>query len=101
VKILLPSLDEKSAQAFVSLIDYGRSLIQKTATQARTMIRYQEMLPIIDTFKIDASNKVIDSSSMPLLPIVPLEDEELFNICMKQLVTWWCELHVFWNEHRG
>lgn len=41
---------------------------------------------IIDTFKIDASNKVIASFSMPLLPIVPLEDKELFNICMRQLV---------------
>ena len=31
-------------------------------------------------FKIDANNRVIDSFSMPLLPIVPLEDSELFFV---------------------
>lgn len=100
VEILSPTLDEESALLLASFIDYGRSLFQKTTTQAQKMIRYQDMLPIIDTFKIDASNRVIDSFSMPLLPIVPLEDEELFNICMKQLVTWKWELQAFWSEQR-
>lgn len=100
VEIRSPTLDEESALLLASFIDYGRSLFQKATTQAQKMICYQEMLPIIDTFKIDANNRVIDSFSMPLLPIVPLEDEELFNICMKQLVTWKWELQAFWSEQR-
>jgi hypothetical protein len=98
VEILSPTLDDESSLLLASLIDSGRSLFQKTTSLARKMLHDQEMLPIIDIFKIDADNTVIDSFSMPLLPIVPHEDKDLFFVFMRQLVDWRRELQVFLSK---
>jgi hypothetical protein len=98
VEILSPTLDDESAQLLANLIDSGRSLFQKATSHARKMVHDQEMLPIIDIFKIDANNTAIDSFSMPLLPIAPLEDIDLFSVLMRQLVAWRRELQAFWSE---
>ena len=97
---LSPTLDNESSLALASLIGSGRSLFQNAPTHARKMLHDQETLPIIDTFQIDATNKVIDTFSMPLLPIVPYEDIELFFAFMRQLAAWRRELQVFWSERR-
>ncbi len=96
--ILSPTLDDDSSLALASMIGSGRSLFQKAASHARKMLHDQEMLPIIDTFKIDANNKMIDTFSMPLLPIVPQDDSELFFAFMRQLKAWRQELQAFWSE---
>jgi hypothetical protein len=96
--ILSPTLDDESSLALASLIGSGRSLFQKATTHARKMVHDQVTLPIIDTFKIDANNKVIDTFSIPLLPIVPHEDSELFFALIRQLSAWRCELQAFWSE---
>src|SRR5258708_3836991 len=96
--VLSPTLDEESSLALSSLIGSGRSLIQKATAHARKMVQDQGELPIIDAFKIDANNRVIDTFSMPLLPIVPYEDSELFFILMSQIATWRQELKAFWSE---
>jgi hypothetical protein len=93
-------LDEESSLFLASLIGNGRSLFQRAASHARKMIHDQEKLPIIDTFQIDAYNRVIDSCLMPLLPIVPSDDCELFFEFMRKLVSWRRELQVFWSERR-
>ncbi len=62
------------------------------------MLHDQGKLPIIDAFQIDADNKVIDTFSMPLLPIVPDEDSEHFFALMGQLTAWRQELQAFWSE---
>jgi hypothetical protein len=81
-----------------TLVDRGRSLFQKATAHARKMLQDQGTQPIIDVFKIDADNNVIDSFSMPLLPIVPLEDSEHFFALMGQLTAWRQELQAFWSE---
>ncbi len=91
-------LDDKSSLALSSLISSGRSLFQEAAAHARKMLHDQGELPIIDIFKIDANNNMIDTFSMPLLPIVPHEDSELFFALMGQLTAWRQELQVFWIE---
>jgi hypothetical protein len=96
--ILSSTLDEEASLTFTSLVDRGRSLFQMTTEHARKMLQDQETLPIIDLFQIDANNRVIDSFSMPLLPIVPPEDSELFFAFMKQLADWIWELQVLWSE---
>ena len=96
---LAPALDDKSSLALSSLISSGRSLFQEAAAHARKMLHDQGELPIIDTFKIDANNNVTDTLSMPLLPIVPQEDSELFFLLMEQLTAWRLELQAFWSEH--
>ena len=95
---LSPTLDGESSLALSTLIDRGRSLFQQATTLARKMLHDQGKLPIIDTFKIDANNNVIDTFSMPLLPIVPHEDSELFFALMGQLTAWRQELKAFWSE---
>lgn len=98
VEILSPILDDESALLLASFINSGRSLFQITTSHACKMLHDQEMLPIIDTFKIDEDNTVIDSFSMPLLPIVPDDDKDLFIVFMRQLVDWRRELQAFWSE---
>jgi len=95
---LSPALDGESSLALSTLISCGRSLFQQATTLARKMLHDQGTLPIIDTFKIDADNNVIDTFSMPLLPIVPHEDSDLFFALMGQLTAWRQELQAFWNE---
>ncbi len=95
---LSPTLDDESSLALSSLIGSGRSLFQKATAHARKMLHDQGEIPIIDTFKIDANNNVIDTFSMPLLPIVPHEDSELFFALMGQLTAWRQELQAFWSE---
>ncbi len=95
---LSPTLDDKSSLALSALIDRGRSLFQKATVHARKMVHDQGTLPSIDAFKIDADNNVIDTFSMPLLPIVPDEDSEHFFALMGQLTAWRQELEAFWSE---
>jgi hypothetical protein len=99
--LLSPTLDGESSHALTTLIECGRSLFQKTLAHARKMLHDQGELPIIDTFKIDPDNNVIDTFSMPLLPIVPDEDCEYFFALMGQLTAWRQELQVFWNGGGG
>ena len=98
IEMLSSTLDDESALLLARFIDSGRSLFQKAILHTRKMLHDQEMLPIIDTFKIDVDNKVIDSFSMPLLPIVPNDDKDLFIVFMRQLVDWRRELQAFWSE---
>jgi hypothetical protein len=96
--VLSFTLDDESSLALSTLIDRGRSLFRKATAHARKMVHDQGELPIIDAFKIDANNNVIDTLSMPLLPIVPDEDSELFFALMGQLTAWRQELQAFWSE---
>ncbi len=96
--VLSPTLDDESSLTFSSLIGNGRALFQKATAHARKMMQDQREIPIIDAFKIDANNNVIDIFSMPLLPIVPHEDSELFFVLMSQIATWRQELQAFWRE---
>ncbi len=96
--VLSPTLDDESSLALSALIDCGRSLFNKVTVHARKMLHDQGTLPIIDSIKIDADNNVIDTFSMPLLPIVPHEDSEHFFALMGQLTAWRQELQAFWSE---
>jgi hypothetical protein len=96
--VLSPTLDDESSLVLVALVDRGRSLFQKATTHARKMLHDQGTLPIVDAFMIDADNNMIDTFSMPLLPIVSHEDSELFFALMGQLAVWRKELQAFWNE---
>jgi len=95
---LAPALDDESSLALTSLVDRGRSVFQTATAHARKMLQDQGELPIIDTFKIDVNNNVIDTLSIPLLPIVPQEDSELFFLLMGQLTAWRQELQAFWSK---
>ncbi len=96
--ILSPTLDEEASLTLIALVDRGRSLFQRAIEHARNMVHDQETLPIIDLFQIDANNKVIDSFSIPLLPIVSTEDREHFLALIEQLSAWMLEQQAFWDD---
>jgi len=95
---MLPTLDDESALALATLLDRGRSLFQEATAHARKMVHDQGALPIVDAVKIDAHNNVIDTFSMPLLPILSHEDSEHFFALMGQVTAWMQEERAFWAE---
>jgi hypothetical protein len=99
--VVLPTLDHKPSLALAALLDHSRSLFQEATAHARKMVHDQGALPIVDAVKIDADNHVIDTFSMPLLPIVSHEDSERFFALMGQLTAWQQGLQAFWSEQGG
>jgi hypothetical protein len=99
--VLASTIDNESSLKLSALIDHGRFVFQKATAHARKMLQDQGALPIVDAVKIDAGNNVIDTFSMPLLPIVPHEDSEHFFVLMGQLTAWRQELLAFWGERGG
>ncbi len=99
---VLPGIaDTECTHRIVALIKSGRSLYRDAIEHARKMVRDQGELPIIDMFRVDSENTVIDTFSMPLLPIVPQEDSEYFFTLIGQLTVWRQELEAFWGEQGG
>jgi hypothetical protein len=96
--VLSPTLDNEASLTLIALIERGRSLFQDATAHARKILHDQGELPIIDVFQIGADNQVIDTFSMPLLPIVPQEESEQFFALMGQLTAWRQELQAFWNK---
>ncbi len=62
------------------------------------MLHDQGVLPIVDAVKIDGGDNVIDTFSMPLLPIILHEDSKHFFALTGQLAAWRQELQAFWSE---
>jgi hypothetical protein len=99
--ILVPTLDDESAPALAALLARGRCLFQEATAHARKMLHDQGALPIVDAVKVDADNHVIDTFSLPLLPIVPREDSKRFFALMGQLTSWMREEQAFWRVRGG
>lgn len=93
-----PRLDSGSAAVLTELCERGRSLFAQATSHARKMLQAQGELPVVDLFRIGAGNQVIDTFSMPLLPIVPQEDREHFFAFMGLLTPWREEITAFWTE---
>jgi hypothetical protein len=95
---MLSALDDESALALAALLGRGRSLFQEATVHARKMLHEQGTLPVVDAVKIDAQNNVIDTFSLPLLPLVSQEDSEHFFALMGQVMAWLQEERAFWAE---
>jgi hypothetical protein len=96
---VLPAIsDNELTLRLAALIESGCSIFRDAIDHARKMVRDQRVFPIIDTFRVDSDNYVIGTFSMPLLPIVPQEDYELFFSFMRQLTAWREELQTFCGE---
>ena len=99
--VMLPALDDEAALTLAALLDRGRSLFQDATAHARKMVHEQGVLPVVDAIKIDAHNHVMDTFSMPLLPIVPHEDSARFFALLAQVTSWMREEQAFWSEREG
>ncbi len=91
-------LDGQASLAFQSLVERGRGLYRDAAAHARKMLQEQGELPIMDAVRVDANCTVVETFSMPLLPIVPKEDSTLFGEFMYRLAAWYVELAAFWRQ---
>jgi hypothetical protein len=91
-------LDGQASLAFQVLIERGRRLYRDAAAHGRKMLQDQGELPIVDAVRVDATDTVVETFSMPLLPIVPKEDSTRFGEFMCQLAAWHVELAAFWRQ---
>jgi hypothetical protein len=91
-------LDGQASLTFQSLIERGRGLYRDAAAHARKMLQEQGELPIVDAVRVYANDTVVETFSMPLLPIVPEEDSARFGEFMCQLATWHVELAEVWRQ---
>ncbi len=98
---MLPTHDDESALALAALLDRGCSLFQEATAHARKMVHDQGALPVVDAVKVDAHHNVIDTFSLPLLPILSHEDSERLFALMGQLTSWMQEERAFWGRQGG
>jgi hypothetical protein len=91
-------LDGQAFLAVQSLIERGRGLYRDAAALVRKILRDQGELPIIDAVRVDATNTVVETFSMPLLPIVAEEDSTRFVEYRCQLAAWYVELAAVWHS---
>jgi hypothetical protein len=96
----LSSLDQEVQGIFIALVERGRAVHHQVADHARHMLHEQNSLPILDGVMLDAENTVIDTFSLPLLPLVPHEERELLINLLHQLAVWHQEMAVFWREQQ-
>jgi hypothetical protein len=100
-RVMLPALDADAAHTLAVLLDRGRSLFREATAHARKMVYEQGALPVVDAVKIDVDHNVVDTFSMPLLPIVPREDSVRFFALLEQVTSWMREEQAFWSEREG
>ena len=81
-------LDLGSCSKLDELVTQGISLIEQTTKHARTMLQDQAGTPIFDAFKVDSDGNIQETFSLPLLPVVPQEDEEKLIELLEKLVQW-------------
>ena len=91
-------LDGPASLAFEVLIERGWGLYRDAVAHVRKMLREQGELPIVDAVRVDATDTVVETFSMPLLPIIPKEDSTRFGEFMCQVATWHVELAAFWRQ---
>ena len=81
------------------LITCGISLIEQATKHTRTMLQDQADTPIVDAFKVDPDGNIMETFSLPLLPVVPHEDEEKLIELLKKLVQWDRDFTRFLKDH--
>jgi len=97
-KNLAPSLEDEFRLWLNNHIQYGRSLIRETIACARQLLHEQGDLPIVDGLHINLDGNVIDTFSMPLLPIVPRKGSKQIFENIEKLTQWYQELIAFLEE---
>lgn len=92
-------LDSGSCLKLDELVTQGISLIEQATKHARSMLQEQAGTPIFDAFKVDSDGNIQETFSLPLLPVVPQEDEEKLIELLEKLVQWNQEFTGFLKEH--
>jgi hypothetical protein len=86
---LAAQLLDRGHVAYAELISHTRKMLQ---------IQQDETL-IVDGVKIDPDNNIIDTFSMPLLPVVSQEDSFRLTELLRQVAAWYRSLSTLWKEN--
>ncbi len=92
VQQIQPAIDSDGAIWLEELVANGRCIINEAIGIARKMMHEQESIPIIDACKVDHYGNVVETFSLPLLPMVSWEDEEQLIECMEMLKEWYQDI---------
>lgn len=92
-------LDFDSRIGLDELVTQGTYLIEQTTKHARIILQDQVSTPIVDAFKVDSNGNVIETFSLPLLPVVPHEDKEKLIELLEQLVQWYRDFTRYLKDH--
>lgn len=88
-------LDEEGTAWLEELVTQGNAIIHEATILARGILQAQEMIPVVDACERNHYGDVVGTFSLPLLPIVPAEDEEELIKCVKMLQEWYHDLALF------
>ena len=96
---LLPSdASNDTKQAFHTLLQEGQSCYHDAAALAREILQEQATNPLIDALIIGGENKVVDSFSMPLFPVIDTEKRGQFALSLLALAAWHRHMASFSQE---
>ncbi len=87
-------------QAFHTLLQEGQSCYHDAATLARAILQEQATNLLIDALIIGKENTVVDSFSMPLLPVIDAEKREQFALSLLELARWHRRMASFSQEYQ-
>ncbi len=89
------SLDATFSLQLEQLLSQGKTLISEATGQVRKMVQEQAMAPVVDMITLDVDGVGTERGTLPLFPIVPREDCELFFASMRKLAQWYREMATF------
>jgi hypothetical protein len=102
-----PELEEKigllpleSQPLAAQLLDRGHVAYAELISHTRKMLQIQQdETLIVDGVKIDPDNTVVDTFSMPLLPVVSHEDSLRLTELLRQVAAWHRSLSTLWKDN--
>ncbi len=94
-----PRLEPGAHIQFEELIGEGCRLIDEARAHARAVLQWQADLPVVDAYAIDADGSVIDEFPLPLLPIIPQEENARYFATVEQIEQWYHAISAFLDGH--
>jgi hypothetical protein len=80
--------DEEDQRAFENLLHEGHVLYDKAALLAKTILQERADNLVIDALIIGEEQTIVDSFSMPLLPVVDQEKKKQFATTLMAIACW-------------
>jgi hypothetical protein len=96
---LFPLLATTSWTDLDNLVQRGCQLIQEITTAAKNMLHEQGKSLIVDGIQLDSEGHITDTSSMPLFPVDPREEDiDAFSRSGRMLLLWQDAFATFLRE---
>lgn len=92
-----PHLHPNCRAELDTLMGRGFALFEESAERARTVVQEITQQPVMDTVVLNAEGEVVDTGSIPLLPILP--SQPLLQQSQAPVMTWLHEFNAFLTAH--